>query len=475
MLFNGLAFWVFIPLFFVLYSTLRGNHRLLVSLIGSYVFYSWWDWRFLFLIITLTLSNYLLGMKIAATADTERRKYYLVTSVVISLGILGYFKYTNFFLDSFTKLLSLIGIEWHTGTLNIILPVGISFYTFQTMSYVIDVYKGKMPVENSLLRFSVFVAFFPQLVAGPIVRASTFIPQLYKDQPIEWDRMVRGATWIAWGFILKSVIADSLADIVDARFSNPGANTSLSLMIGVYFYAFQIYGDFAGYSLIAIGLAHMLGYDFGRNFNRPYFSESFSEFWRRWHISLSSWLRDYLYISLGGNRKGPHRTYANLMITMLLGGLWHGAAWTFVIWGFLHGLYLALQRIISPYYRTFLNVLRIPPAASKVFLIPFIFMLTCITWVFFRAASFDDAWLILHRIGEFNNMSFDAVAQKFLVVKGFLLVISLTIIEISSFFIDYDAIARAKPWLNGMFLVGCMIVISLFGTFGGNAFIYFQF
>lgn len=342
MLFNSLIFWAFIPVFFAAYFASREAGRLWVCLIGSYIFYGWWDWRFLGLIGFLTMSNYWYGLKIAEHGDHAGRKHYVTASVITSLGVLGFFKYFNFFTDSLSTAFAGVGLNYNPGTMDIILPVGISFYTFQTMSYTIDLYRKHVAVEHSLLKFAVFVSFFPQLVAGPIVRASEFLPQLQKDRPFNWDRMISGLCLVAWGFVLKSAMADSLAPVVDNRFATPEAMSSISLVVGVVFYAFQIYGDFAGYSLIAIGFARMLGFDFRRNFNKPYFATSFSNFWQRWHISLSSWLRDYLYIPLGGNRNGARRTYINLMLTMLLGGS--------LAWGCMDICHLGLLARYLPVY-----------------------------------------------------------------------------------------------------------------------------
>ncbi len=502
MLFNSLFFWAFFGVFTLGYWALKGRARNTWSLAASYLFYGWWDWRFLGLITLLTGLNYYFGLEIAKDlANARSRRRWIIASVVTSLGILGFFKYYNFFVDSASALLASLGLPAGQSTLSIILPVGISFYTFQAMSYTLDLYRRQIEVERSLLRFATFIAFFPQLVAGPIVRAADFLPQLRRDSVFSWSAQVEGACMVAWGMVLKVVVADSLAPVVDARFFAPEAMTSLSLLIGVLCYAFQIYGDFAGYSLMAIGFAHTLGYHFNRNFDRPYFAASFSDFWRRWHISLSTWLRDYLYIPLGGNRQGTARTYGNLSLTMLLGGLWHGAAWTFVIWGGLHGLYLCVQRILDTCRQHVWNGARkvypdssglstqlsntVDPAVH-----PFrklacgglrlaqmlgVFTLVCIAWVFFRAQTFDDAIVVLRRIAAMDNMSFAAVEQKFQVLKALGLIAGLVAIEALSFKVDYWAVARRWPITVGAFLIACLLAISVLGNFTGNAFIYFQF
>lgn len=476
MLFNSLTFWMFIPAFFVVYFATKGNARLWICLAGSYLFYGWWDWRFLGLIGILTVSNFWFGLKIYESSKQTRKKHYVTASVVLSLIILGFFKYFNFFTESLADIMQVIGLQYNTGTMNIILPVGISFYTFQTMSYTIDLYRNKVDVEHSLLKFSVFVSFFPQLVAGPIVRASEFIPQLYRDHPFNWDRMVTGFCLVAWGFVLKSALADSLAPVVDNRFASPEAMSAISLIIGVLFYAFQIYGDFAGYSLIAIGFARMLGFDFRRNFHSPYFATSFSNFWQRWHISLSSWLRDYLYIPLGGNRKGSRRTYINLMLTMLLGGLWHGAAWTFVVWGFMHGAYLCIQKgllkVFSAWQGFLVNNWK---WLVKLSAMPVVFFAVCVTWIFFRADSFETAFTIVRRITEMDNLNFYSVEGTFKVVKGLGLIGIVVVGEGVAANVDVWKLGSRKPWLYGLFILACLCMLSFLGTFGQSAFIYFQF
>lgn len=475
MLFTELIFFVFCPLFFVFFFATKGTARLSVCLLGSYVFYGWWDWRFLFLILFTTVVNFWFGQCIEKADSEFNKKKYLALSVGTGLAVLAYFKYTNFFLDSLEASARALGITWKFDTLHIILPLGISFYTLQTMTYTIDLYRGHVKREDSLLSFAVFVAFFPRLVAGPIIRAAHFLPQLRKDRPFDWPLLITGSSMVAWGYVMKCVVADSLSGVSDIRFACPIAHGSLSLIIGVVFYTFQIYADFAGYSLIAIGLARMLGYEFNRNFDRPYFSASFSEFWRRWHISLSSWLRDYLYIPLGGNRKGRARTYVNLILVMFLGGLWHGAAWTFVAWGLIHGAYLSIQRLLGPFLEDLATKLRLPRPLTRAALIPCVFLLTSFAWIFFRAQTFGDAWSVIRGIALMDSLTFAVVPQQFEVVKGLFLIGTLVAIEATSFFVDLPRLADRHLWLNGVFIVLCILAISLLGTFTGNTFIYAQF
>jgi D-alanyl-lipoteichoic acid acyltransferase DltB (MBOAT superfamily) len=452
MLFNSLAFLIFIPLFMLAYWPAQGRARLWVMLLGSLVFYAWWDWRFIFLLLFSALVDYSLGILLENERDDAMRRRLIVISVCINLGLLGFFKYFNFFVQSFSP-------KGTFDVMKIVLPVGISFYVFKTMSYTIDVYRRTQTAERDLLKFTTFVVFFPELVAGPIVRASRLLPQLQRDHKFSYERMVAGLAMIASGYVRKVAIADTIAPLVDVRFAHPEAHNSWSLLMGVYLYAFQIYCDFSGYSSIAIGLARILGFDFGVNFDRPYFSRSFSEFWSRWHISLSSWLRDYLYISMGGNRGGRWRTYRNLMITMLLGGLWHGASWTFVFWGALHGTYLVVERIVR---------IRLP-AMLRMLLV---FHLTCFAWVFFRAHSFSNAWQILTSIASFQGSVF-AMDSRARIAKSVVMIAVLLAFEALSFLRKRDE--EPAPSMRLAFVAACAWVVVFFGTFSGNNFIYFQF
>ncbi len=477
MLFNSLVFLVFIGVFFPAYFLTSGRIRLWVCLLGSYLFYGWWDWRFLFLIFFITIFNWVMARWISVSTNDRVRFRLLWLSVACCLGLLGVFKYYGFFVDNLAPLLRTMGLSPNMLHLKILLPVGISFFTFQTMSYTIDVYRRNLATEPSLLRFATYVAFFPQLVAGPIVRARDFLPQLHVDHRLTWDNFVRGSMMVLWGYFLKCVVADSLAIVVDERFSSPYRFSAMDLSISVFFYAFQIYGDFAGYSFIAIGIARILGFDFGYNFDRPYFSTSFSNFWQRWHTSLSTWLRDYLYIPLGGNRGSQVMTYRNLMLTMLLGGLWHGASWNFVIWGGLHGCYLVVQNVLI---RGSAPVDRGQTAMGRLLVglhIATVFLLVCLGWVFFRAATFSDAIFIIHKSLQFGSYDFATVANKFIVLKGLLVIAILYGIEAFSFAVPFEHFlngVRNPAWLIPM-TVALAIMLSLFGTFGTNSFIYFQF
>ncbi|MEO1528133.1 MAG: MBOAT family O-acyltransferase [Planctomycetota bacterium] len=350
----------------------------------SYYFYAYWDWRFCGLLLMSTAIDFTVARAIAASPSASARRRWLILSLTANLGVLGFFKYFNFFVDSARPLVESLGMN--AGTLEIVLPVGISFYTFQTLSYTMDVYRGRLKPTDSLLEFALFVSFFPQLVAGPIVRAAELLPQLSRMP--EWSprRFYGGFQTALRGLVKKVLIADRLGEMVDVVFAEPDMYSGGTVWLAVLAYAGQIYYDFSGYSDIAIGVAKMLGYRFPANFRHPYLAKSVSEFWRRWHMTLSRWLRDYVYISLGGNQRGPSRTYVNLMLTMLLGGLWHGAAWTFVVWGLLHGVALAIERAARGKIQ--IGVLgRILTLAVIV-----------VGWIFFRCSSFEMCGQVLHRL-----------------------------------------------------------------------------
>ncbi|MDF1852690.1 MAG: MBOAT family protein [Verrucomicrobiales bacterium] len=403
MLFTQIEFYFF--LFAVFGSILLIRNYALqkwVLLLASYYFYAYWDWRFAGLLLSCTAVNYFLAGRMAG-ASPKHKKGLITVSLVYSLGVLGFFKYFNFFVDSFRSLLGYAPDE--ASTLDIILPVGISFYTFQTLSYTIDVYRGQLKHDAGFRDFALFVAFFPQLVAGPIVRASEFLPQLKTRRKLSWDRAFDGFRQFTLGLFKKVFIADRLALFVDPAFENAEALSGLTLWIVILAYAIQIYCDFSGYSDMAIGIARAMGYDFSRNFNHPYIATDIQDFWRRWHISLSSWLRDYLYIPLGGNRKGRRRTYLNLLVTMVLGGLWHGAAWTFVVWGALHGGALAIDRWLRERFggepRARHAPRKRPLHGGLGWGITLVVVL--VGWTFFRAADIGSAWNMLGRMFTFAD------------------------------------------------------------------------
>jgi D-alanyl-lipoteichoic acid acyltransferase DltB (MBOAT superfamily) len=423
MLFNSIDFAIFLPIVLVLYwFTTNRNLKLqnVLLLCASYFFYGWWDWRFLSLIAFSTIVDYSVGRALEHQKNLSKRKLLLYTSILVNLGFLGFFKYCNFFIENLISAFTLFGVQLNVSTLNIILPVGISFYTFQTLSYTIDVYREKLKPTKDFISFAVFVSFFPQLVAGPIERASNLLPQIIVKRSINETLIKTGIFQIFIGLFRKIAIADNLGIYVDSVYANSEIHNASTLLTATIFYAFQIYFDFSGYSDIAIGSAKLFGFKFNRNFNLPYFSKTLTDFWRRWHMSLSFWLRDYLYISLGGNRKGIVLTYRNLLLTMLLGGLWHGSSWNFVIWGGIHGLFLSLEKF------TF-SSLKIKTFNSFGYIYTFIVVL--FSWIFFRAQNLDTASSI---IGKIFTLEFG----------------SLFIGEISTF-------------VNGILLLGLGILVDL--------------
>lgn len=409
MLFNSIVFIGFISVVFIIYPRLRVRGQNLFLLVASYIFYGYWDWRFIFLLLTLTVVNFWVGWSIHASSDRKQRKWLLILSVAISLGILGFFKYFNFFIDSAGVLLKTVGFQPNLPVLRIILPVGISFYTFQTLSYTIDIYRKKLEPTKNFFDFALFVAFFPQLVAGPIERASNLLPQISKPRHMTYEKTLSGLNLVLLGYFKKVAIADTLAPIVENIFASPGTMSSGQLWTGVIAFTFQIYGDFSGYTDIARGIARMLGFELMKNFDAPYLSRNITEFWRKWHISLSSWLKDYLYIPLGGNRHGILKTYRNLMITMFLGGLWHGAAWTFVFWGLLHGICLAGHRMILRGNKPRLTWPRnFSGRIVDILKVIFTFHLVALSWIFFRAPDFNSAMIFLK--GLFNFQEFSGIS-----------------------------------------------------------------
>ncbi|MCA9079748.1 MAG: MBOAT family protein [Planctomycetaceae bacterium] len=410
MLFNSFGFWLFFVVVLVLYQQLRHRGQNVLLLIASYFFYGCWDWRFLGLILFSTLVDYCVALAIERTHLLSRKRLLLFVSMAVNLGLLAFFKYYGFFAKELAALLQSVGAPAMIPTLSIILPVGISFYTFQTMSYTIDVYRGDCKATDQLLDFAVYVAFFPQLVAGPIERASHFLPQVLADRRPTAIDFRDGLYLVISGMFRKVVIADNMAPLANTIFARDAVELSgWEVMLGVYAFAFQIYGDFSGYSAIARGVSKWLGFDLMANFHMPYFAISPSDFWRRWHISLSQWLRDYLYIPLGGNRGGTFATYRNLMLTMLLGGLWHGANWTFIVWGAIHGLLLCGYRALGD-GRT--KVSQRPSFVGRLPQMILMFHFVCFAWLFFRAESLTQALAMLGQLGTWGPMS--ALAQTIL-------------------------------------------------------------
>jgi len=409
MLFNSITFAIFLPLVFALYWGMKGSMRTqnLFLLLASYVFYGWWDWRFLSLIFVSSAVDYSVGLAFPSARTQGRRRLLLATSVATNLGLLGFFKYFNFFAESLAAAVQgLFGYPLSTVTLNVVLPVGISFYTFQTLSYSIDIYRGKLEPVRDPVAFFAFVSFFPQLVAGPIERASNLLPQFTQPRHFDLEKASDGMRQILWGLFKKIVVADTCGVLADQAFSRPGDLPGSGLLLGTFYFAVQIYGDFSGYSDIAIGTGRLFGFSLMRNFAYPYFSRDIAEFWRRWHISLSSWFRDYVYIPLGGSRVPKPTAILNILIVFSVSGLWHGANWTFLIWGILNAIFF-LPLFMGGDNRRFLGPVapgRVLPGVREAFQIGVTFTLTCLAWIFFRADSVGAA---LHYLaGIFSSSLF---------------------------------------------------------------------
>ncbi len=476
MLFNSLVFPVFFVLVFASYwllppARIRARNVLLIA--ASYVFYGWWDWRFLFLIIGSSAVDYVVGGRLGDTEDPARRRMLLSVSLAVNLGSLGFFKYFNFFLDSAVDLLHAVGLQAHAPTLSIILPVGISFYTFQTLSYTVDIYRRRLEPVRDPWAFFAFVSFFPQLVAGPIERASAFLPQFLSERRFDEAAARDGLRQILWGFFKKVVVADGLSPYVQRTFDG-GAVDGPTAWAGTLCFALQIYGDFSGYTDIALGLARLLGFRLMRNFAYPYFSRDIGEFWRRWHISLSSWFRDYVYIPLGGGRLGRTRRIVNVLITFTVSGLWHGANWTFVTWGFLNGAYYVPQILLGTgdHDTETVAVGRALPSPREAAALLGTLVLVLAAWVFFRAASLTHAFQMLGTMvgGPWTWSSLDA----FRPAAG--LVAAVLLWEWPRRHDQHGlAIAHWPRPLRWLTYLGVLTALLLFGRFGSQEFIYFQF
>ncbi len=466
MLFTQPQFFAFFAaVLAVAWATRRNRHRKIVLLAASYLFYAAWDWRFLSLIIASTVIDFAAGAGLERATSAHVRRAWLGLSLAANLGILAFFKYFNFFIGSVATLLEPLGVAQPDRALSIVLPVGISFFTFQTMSYTIDVYRRTLRPVSSLLDFALFVGFFPQLVAGPIVRAAKFLPQLRKAP--SFARVDRRAclTLFLTGFIKKACIADTIAPQIDSVFATPAYYTTMSIWIAVLLYAIQIYCDFSGYTDMAIACAGLLGYRLGTNFDFPYLATNLGAFWRRWHMSLSSWLRDYLYIPLGGSRGSHFTTYRNVFLTMLLGGLWHGAAWTFVAWGAIHGGGMVIQRIWTRHVRMPSNI------GSQVLGTVVTFYFVCLAWIFFRAQSFGDAATLLRGFVLFDGGDGLSLSPWLLAWP----VILTPVHWMCARRLPRRWLDRAPDWaFSGAFGVAAAVAVA-FAPLRTDPFIYFQF
>ena len=481
MYFNSLDFAIFLPVVFLFYwfivnKNLKLQNFLIV--IASYIFYGWWDWRFLSLIIFSTVVDFLVGQKLRIEDKQSKRKLLLWTSIIVNLGSLGFFKYYNFFIDNFVDAFSLLGMQVNANSLDIILPVGISFYTFQTLSYTIDVYKKKLEPTQDFIAFSAFVCFFPQLVAGPIERASNLLPQFYKKRAFEYNKAVDGMRQILWGLFKKVVIADNCADFANQIFNNSADMNGSTLFLGAIFFTFQIYGDFSGYSDIAIGTSRLFGFNLKQNFATPYFSRDIAEFWRRWHISLSTWFRDYLYIPLGGSRGGNWMKVRNTFAIFLVSGFWHGANWTFIFWGALNAVYF-LPLLLTNNNRKNLGVVaegKLLPSINEFFAMLTTFALTVFTWIFFRAENLSHAFSFISGIFSISIFSVPVFYGRTHAVTTLFLVFIFMLVEWYGRNYSFALSPITKYSKFNRWLV-YILIIFLLANFSGKQqeFIYFQF
>jgi alginate O-acetyltransferase complex protein AlgI len=482
MLFNSYVFWAFYLVVFILYRLLphRGQNYLL--LISSYVFYGYWDWRFTFIMMFSTVVDYFAAIAIDESRRQQRRKAILIASICVQLGLLGVFKYYGFFSHELSGLLTRIGLPVSLPVLNVLLPVGISFYTFQTMSYTIDVYRGQFKPTRNFTDFALFVSFFPHLVAGPIVRASKLLPQLSSPRIRRPDDFREGLYYVSIGLFKKVVVADNLGVIANTIFNTPAAQLSgVECIVGIYAFAFQIYGDFSGYSSIAQGIAKWMNIDLTTNFNLPYFATTPSDFWSRWHISLSTWFRDYVFVPLarGGRQASKWRTYFSVIVVMLLSGLWHGAGWTFLAWGLFHGLLLCGYRLFASRRYWFFKSQRegravaVQSTTSRLLKMFVMFHLICFGWLLFRAGSMAQVWSMLGRItGDFRLTPFAVSAFCMIVFyAGPLLVYEFWLEQKD----DLLKLTRAHWLVRGCVYSYCVFMLWFFPPPVSNVFIYFQF
>lgn len=467
MLFNSLAFLLFFPVVCICYFALPSlKYRNLFLLAASYYFYMNWQPVYALLLLTSTIITYLAAIGIGHYAEHWKKKACLVMSLVLNLGILFLFKYYNFAAENLTLLLRYCGLAVSMPEFGMLLPVGISFYTFQALGYSIDVYRKDTPVEKNFFIYALFVSFFPQLVAGPIERSTNLLPQFKQKHCFCYEDVMAGMRLMVWGYFLKLALADRCALYVDPVFNNVSQHNGGSFLLASLFFPFQIYGDFAGYSLVAIGAARVMGFRLMENFRRPYFAASVTEFWRRWHISLSTWFKDYIYIPLGGNRSGRLRCYFNVLVTFVVSGLWHGANWTFLVWGTLHGLLQCGERILGFHRAQWSGM-------SKVCHVAVTFCVVCLAWVFFRANDISDAFMVIKGIFTNFGMPYMRVADFMAIAMA----LSLLLLKESIDEFGWKVrISESENWtVRHLYLVGMIAYIILFGVLNGDQFIYFQF
>jgi D-alanyl-lipoteichoic acid acyltransferase DltB (MBOAT superfamily) len=481
MFFDTPIYILFLAFVVVVYWRLSWRYQNILLLLSSYVFYGWWDWRFLGLIFISTVVDYFCANYIESSDNQVQRKCAIVVSVTVNLGFLGFFKYWNFFVDSFAQAMEAMGIQASANTLQILLPPAISFYTFQALAYVVDVYLRRIKPAKSIVDYALFISLFPHLIAGPIQRASHLLPQVQAPRIYGSDRFLGGMSLIVAGLFRKCVVADNCALLADGAFGGKLGDPGLFVFaIGAYAFAWQIYGDFSGYSNIARGSAQLLGFHFMVNFRQPYLAVSLQEFWHRWHISLSTWLRDYVYIPLGGNHHGQIRTYSNLILTMTIGGVWHGANWTFVVWGAMHGSILSVERVLGKIFGFGVadSNSRRPLVGYRLWVSTWlrrvlIFHLVCLGWVFFRAESISSAW----------NLIYHGVTKLHWVPEYGTAIVFLAIFTLPLFAIDIInerrgeeyLLERVHPYARVVIAMSFMVITLLFAGSKSNAFIYFQF
>ena len=485
MLFNSFSFLVFFPVVTILYFLSPYRYRWLLLLLASCVFYMTFIPYYILILAGTILIDYIAGIFIEKQTDIRKRKLFLIISLVANIGVLAVFKYYNFFVTNIEEVMTYFHHTSQLRYLAIVLPIGLSFHTFQAMSYTIEVYRGNQNAERNFVKYALYVMFFPQLVAGPIERPQSMLPQFYKNYDVNYFRITEGLKQMLWGFFKKIVIADRLAAIVKQGYGNIDSHDGCSLLIITYLFALQIYCDFSGYSDIAIGSAKILGINLRQNFHTPYFSKSIKEFWRRWHISLSTWFRDYLYIPLGGNRVGRWRWFYNLLIVFFIAGFWHGANWTFIIWGLLHGFYLIFGHFIKKYFNwvffEYEDLKTLKGYLLKFAKVVLTFNLVAFAWIFFRAANVDDAYTVIIKIFTFQDFIGLKELSLFRIIDitSFLLILALLILFLSSdSFMDklltQQKVIKSKL-INFVLYATILAFILIFGHFSDTNFIYFQF
>ena len=482
MLFNSLHFLIFFPVVVFLYFSIPQRFRWILLLISSYYFYMSWNAKYIILIIISTLIDYFSAIRIYNSKTLTMKRMFLFFSIFSNIGLLFFFKYFNFFSESLNELFKYFAIPLHPITVKVLLPVGISFYTFQTLSYTIDVYRGVIKPQRHLGIFAVYVSFFPQLVAGPIERAKNLLPQFFETHNFDYFRISNGLKLMLWGFFKKVVVADNIALFVDKVYGNVYDQSGLSLFLATILFAFQIFADFSGYSDIAIGAAQVLGFKLMDNFKRPYFASSLRDFWKRWHISLTTWFKDYVYIPLGGSRVSTKRWFFNIMVVFLLSGLWHGANWTFVFWGFIHGLYMLFEIVIKPFKEAFYVFSGLIKFPKIIFFIEWLatFFIVNISWVFFRSKDVSESFYVLsHMFSDWSLSSINFFTTGTSLLGVLLLFVFIAIMEFVHLIEEHKNMRyfmNDKPrYFRWAVYIIIFFLIILFGAFNNTQFIYFQF